>query len=222
MNRYFSPAAICVLLSLVPLQGCGGPAATSAGEGTTPASPGHDEAGTSASADNDPLHPRVELHTTAGLIVVELDAQHAPATVENFLRYVREGHYNHTIFHHVERDYVVLGGGYTRQLYVRRGRSPIRNESDNGLKNVRGSVAMAREPDHADSATCQFFINVVDNPELDYRGSSPDARGYCVFGRVIQGMDVVDRISRVKVRRHEGFSHLPVKTVLIQRAVELR
>lgn len=220
MNRYVSRAAVCTLLLL--LASCGGPYRDTAGSGEASSANDANTLAPAAQAHNDPLHPLVELHTSAGVIVLELDAKHAPATVKNFLSYVREGHYNHTIFHHVERDYVVLGGGYTRQLYVRRGRVPIRNEADNGLKNLRGTVAMAREPEHPDSATCQFFINLVDNPELDHRGSSPEEFGYCVFGRVIKGMDVVERISQAKVRQQAGFAKLPVKTVLIERAVQVR
>ncbi len=223
MRHQASHAAVCALVVLLLLVGCNGAAQSAASNrGSAGKEHNQNEPGTTAAIDKDPLHPQVELHTSAGVIVLELDAQHAPVTVENFLRYVREGHYNHTIFHHVEPGYVVLGGGYTRQLYVRRGRVPIRNEAANGLKNVRGSVAMAREPGDADSATCQFFINLVDNPELDHAGPSPDEFGYCVFGRVVQGMEVVDRIARVKVRSRAGFAKLPIKTVLIERAVERR
>lgn len=216
-------ATVCALVFLLPLLGCNAadqPAASH--RGSLDKDRNQNEPGTTTIIHKEPLHPQVELHTSAGVILLELDAQHAPLTVENFLRYVREGHYNHTIFHHVESGYVVLGGGYTPQLYVRRGRVPIRNEAANGLKNLRGTVAMAREPGDANSATCQFFINLVDNPELDHAGTSPDAFGYCVFGRVVKGMEVVDRIARIKVQSRAGFAKLPVKTVLIERAVELR
>jgi len=141
--------------------------------------------------------PRVRLQTSLGDIVVELDPQHAPKTVANFLRYVREGFYDGTMFHRVISNFMIQGGGFTPEYEQKATHEPIHNEADNGLKNVRGSIAMARTGD-PHSATAQFFINVVDNDFLNYRAPSMRGRGYAVFGHVVEGMDVVDRIKSVR------------------------
>jgi len=162
--------------------------------------------------------PQVDLHTNRGTITLELDTERAPLTVENFLAYVRAGHYDGTIFHRVIDGFMIQGGGFDASLRQRPTRAPIRNEAANGLRNVAGSIAMARtgEPH---SATAQFFINLVDNPGLDH--PRPDGHGYAVFGRVIDGMDVVRAIGRSPVRRAGMHQHLPAETVVIERA-ELR
>jgi peptidyl-prolyl cis-trans isomerase B (cyclophilin B) len=162
--------------------------------------------------------PRVRLETTAGNIVLELDRQHAPATVENFLGYVNEGFYDGTIFHRVIDGFMIQGGGYTADFSRKQTREPIENEADNGLKNKRGSISMARTRD-PHSATAQFFINVVDNAFLDYK--SPDARGwgYTVFGQVAEGMEVVDKIRAQPTSVQGGFRDVPVKTITITRAI---
>ena len=135
-----------------------------------------------------------------GAVVLELDAALAPGTVENFLKYVDEGHFDGTIFHRVIPDFMIQGGGYSAVRVERRGRhKPIKNEAANGLKNLRGTIAMARTGD-PHSATAQFFINVKDNPFLDHPGQ--DGWGYCVFGRVVEGLDVVDRVRRVETGRN--------------------
>jgi len=141
---------------------------------------------------------RVRLDTTAGAIVVELDRQDAPVTVENFLSYVEQGHYDGTVFHRVIGGFMIQGGGFAReggQLAERPTGKPIRNEGRNGLKNRRGTLAMARTGD-PNSATAQFFINLKDNLGLDY--PNPDGHGYAVFGQVVEGMEVVDRIAAVE------------------------
>lgn len=166
----------------------------------------------------DEPHPRVVIATSKGDITLQLDAEKAPRTVENFLGYVEAGHYNRTIFHQVETGYVVLAGSYTDDLEERRGRYPIRNEAKNGLKNKRGTIAMARQPDKADSATCQFFINLSDNSELDHRGESAEDFGYCVFGKVVEGMDVLDDIAKVEVQESGTFGKIPVETVWLETA----
>ena len=148
-----------------------------------------------------PLHalaaaPQVLLETSLGPIVVELDAEKAPATVENFLTYVREGFYDGTIFHRVIDGFMIQGGGFTADYERKPTHEPIRNEADNGLKNLRGTLAMARTG-NPHSATSQFFINVVDNGFLDHTGANPRGWGYCVFGHVVEGMDVVDSIRAV-------------------------
>lgn len=163
-------------------------------------------------------YPTVVLKTSLGQVTVKLDAKRAPRTVNNFLHYVENGHYNETIFHQIDSGYVVLGGSYTPELREKGARYPIANEADNGMKNVRGTIAMARRPDEIDSATCQFFINVNDNPNLDHCGDSPEEFGFCVFGEVIEGMDVIDKMSDLEVRDTEQFEKLPVETVLLETA----
>lgn len=163
-------------------------------------------------------YPTVVLKTSLGDVTVKLDAKRAPRTVNNFLHYVENGHYNETIFHQIDSGYVVLGGSYTSELTEKGARYPIVNEADNGMKNVRGTIAMARRPDEIDSATCQFFINVNDNPNLDHCGDSPEEFGFCVFGEVIAGMEVVDKMSDLEVRDTERFEKLPVETVLLETA----
>ncbi|MBF0162707.1 MAG: peptidylprolyl isomerase [Magnetococcales bacterium] len=152
----------------------------------------------------------VVLTTSLGDIVIELDEEKAPVSVKNFLDYVDAHFYDGTIFHRVIRGFMVQGGGMTAEMQQKSTRAPIRNEADNGLKNVRGSIAMARTA-VKDSATAQFFINLVDNGFLDH--GSRDF-GYAVFGKVVQGMDVVDRIAAVKT----GGGDVPLETVLIQKA----
>lgn len=181
--------------------------------------------GGAESADSAPLkepsreyYPTVVLKTSLGEITLKLDAKRAPRTVNNFLHYVQSGHYNQTIFHQVEAGYVVLGGSYTPDLTDKGARYPIPNEANNGLKNVRGAIAMARSPDEIDSATCQFFINLDDNPNLDHIGEAPEEYGFCVFGEVIKGMDVIDQIGELQVQSTEQFEKLPVETVLLETA----
>ncbi len=166
--------------------------------------------------------PVVELRTSMGAITLKLDADAAPETVHNFISYVTSGHYNGTIFHQVERGYAALGGGYTPELAERPGRYPIRNEATNGRKNLRGTVAMARRSDEIDSATCQFIINLEDNPSLDHHGDAPAEFGYCVFGEVADGLDVLQRIAAVPVQDKGGFPNLPMQTVVIESARRLR
>lgn len=160
-------------------------------------------------------NPQVAIRTSMGEIVVELYPDKAPKTVENFLQYVRDDHYSGTIFHRVIGNFMIQGGGFTADLKQKPTRAPIPLESRNGLKNERGAVAMARTS-VPDSATAQFFINVVDNPRLDY--PNPDGNGYAVFGRVIEGMDVVDAIRAVETTTSGGHQNVPVKPVLIKSA----
>ena len=165
-----------------------------------------------------PDSPRVRLSTNMGDIVLELDRENAPGTVENFLTYVNDGFYDGTIFHRVIDDFMIQGGGYTTDFSRKKTRDPIKNEADNGLKNRRGTIAMARTQD-PHSASAQFFINVKDNAFLDFK--APDTRGwgYCVFGRVLEGMNVVDEIRRVPTGVSKGFRDVPKTTVIIDRAV---
>ncbi|MDP9043731.1 MAG: peptidylprolyl isomerase [Pseudomonadota bacterium] len=159
---------------------------------------------------------KVRLATTSGDIVVQLDAEKAPKTVDNFVKYVEAGHYNGTVFHRVIPSFMIQGGGMTPDLREKPTRAPIRLESKNGLSNVRGSVAMARMGD-PDSATSQFFINVNDNERLD-AARSPDGNGYTVFGKVVSGMDVVDKIRAVPTGRKGPYDDVPLTPVVINKA----
>ncbi len=164
-------------------------------------------------------NPKVVLETTMGRIVLELYPDKAPKTVANFLTYVDEGFYDGTIFHRVIPGFVLQGGGYTADFRQKPTRPPIPNEADNGLSNLRGTIAMARTAD-PHSATSQFFINLVDNKRLDHTGKGDSqAWGYAVFGKVVEGMDVVDKIARVRTGPRGPFpSDCPLETVLIRRA----
>lgn len=160
-------------------------------------------------------NPQVELKTSLGSIVLELDADKAPQSVENFLRYVKEGHYNGTIFHRVIPGFMVQGGGFTREMREKPARAPIRNEAGNGLRNATGTIAMARTAD-PHSASAQFFINVSDNPALDFRAPTQGAYGYAVFGKVVKGMDVVNRIVNVPTGVRPPHSDVPLTPVVIE------
>ncbi len=151
--------------------------------------------------------PRVMLETSKGVIVLELDAKAAPKTVENFLGYVREGFYDGTVFHRVIRGFMVQGGGFTQDMQQKSTHAPIENEANNGLLNKRGTVAMARTMD-PHSATAQFFINTVDNSFLDHSEKTSRGWGYCVFGKVVEGMEVVDAIEAEENAATAGFGSL--------------
>jgi cyclophilin family peptidyl-prolyl cis-trans isomerase len=173
------------------------------------------------------LAPAVRIDTTLGSITVELDPERAGVTVNNFLKYVDRGQYDNTIFHQVFKDKVVLGGSFTPELEEKPTDGPIYNEARNGLKNVRATIAMARQSDVIDSATAQFFINVQDNPSLDHKETAggetqPQDYGYCVFGKVTEGMEVVDKISNLPVHDRSGFEQTPVETVRITSITQLR
>jgi len=157
--------------------------------------------------------------TTLGTITIALNQEKAPITVANFLKYVRAGHYDGTVFHRVMPNFMIQGGGYTPELEERPTMPPIRNEARNGLRNSRGTVAMARTND-PDSATSQFFINLKDNHALDF-GIGPGA-GYAVFGEVVDGMDVVDRIAAVPTSSRGAHPHVPQVSVVIKRAREVK
>lgn len=165
--------------------------------------------------------PRVELKTSMGAIVIELNSERAPATVKNFLQYVREGHYDGTVFHRVIPKFMIQAGGFTPDFKEKPTRAPVRNEADNGLRNTTGTVAMARRSD-PHSATAQFFINVADNPFLDFRYPTQQGYGYTVFGRVVEGMDIVRRIAGVATGAGPGpHRDVPLQPVVIERATVL-
>ncbi|NMG74804.1 peptidylprolyl isomerase [Aromatoleum diolicum] len=159
----------------------------------------------------------VKLHTNHGTITLELDSEKAPETVKNFLDYVTSGHYDNTIFHRVIKGFMIQGGGFEPGMKQKTTREPIKNEADNGLKNVTGTIAMARtQAPH--SATAQFFINVTDNDFLDFRSPDMQGWGYCVFGRVSEGMDVVNAIRSVRTGSSGFHQDVPVEDVVIERA----
>jgi cyclophilin family peptidyl-prolyl cis-trans isomerase len=160
-------------------------------------------------------NPQVALKTSEGTIVVELDAEKAPTSTQNFLQYVADKHYDGSVFHRVIPNFMIQGGGFTPEMRQKPTRSPIQNEAKNGLRNARGTLAMARTND-PHSATAQFFINHKDNVFLDYPGQ--DGWGYAVFGKVVSGMEVVDQIARVSTGRVGPFSDVPQKPVLIESA----
>ena len=164
------------------------------------------------------LYPEVVFKTSEGTIKVKLNREKAPMTVENFLNnYVEKGSYDNTIFHQVEKGFMALAGAFTPDLQAKTARAQIRSEADNGLKNLRGTIAMARDPAFQHTASNQFFFNLADNPELDHvsRESTEDY-GYCVFGEVVEGVEALERISQVPVQDQEKFPSLPVKTVVIE------
>ncbi|MEU0335879.1 peptidylprolyl isomerase [Streptomyces sp. NPDC006193] len=159
----------------------------------------------------------VELNTNFGRIVLELNDAEAPKTVENFLTYVRNGHYDGTIFHRVIDGFMIQGGGFTQDMRQKPTAAPIENEAFNGLKNNAYTVAMARTSD-PHSATAQFFINVSDNDFLNYTAKTPNGWGYTVFGRVVEGQDVVDSIKGVKTGSRQGHQDVPTEPVVIESA----
>ena len=160
----------------------------------------------------EPSNPIVALRTSHGDLAIELFVKEAPISVENFLAYVKAGHYDGTIFHRVIAGFMIQGGGFDKQMNKKATRAPVVNEAGNGLKNDTGTIAMARTAD-PDSATSQFFINVVDNGGLDR--PSPDSHGYCVFAKVVQGLDVVDQIKAVRTTTRGPYQNVPAETVEI-------
>lgn len=160
---------------------------------------------------------KVQLTTTYGPIVLELDAKKAPDTVENFAAYVTTGHYDGTMFHRVIHDFVIQGGGLDRNMKEKPTRPPIRNEANNRLSNLTGTIAMARTSD-PHSASAQFFINTSDNAFLDFSKETDKGWGYCVFGKVIAGMEVVEKIEAAETTTRNGHDDVPVELILIEKA----
>lgn len=174
--------------------------------------------GSATSVGADTHAPRIKLQTSMGEIVLELDAQKAPLSVANFLSYVDAGHYDGTIFHRVIPGFMIQGGGFTADFDRKPANAPIRNEADNGLLNQRGTIAMARTQD-PHSATAQFFISTVDNTFLDHKAQTVQGWGYTVFGRVVTGMETVDRISAVATGQRGRYRDVPKQAIIIERAV---
>ncbi len=202
-------AALSLVLFLIA--GCGGA--------------GEEETAESAAGQPPPLPPdianptpRVVLETNKGRIVLELDRERAPQTVENILYHVENRFYDGLTFHRVRPDFMIQGGGFTGELAQRQSpRPPVRNEANNGLKNLRGTVAMARTPE-PHSASTQFFINLVDNPQLDFTAETQRGWGYAVFGKVVEGMDVVDEIAKVSTEQRGTHEAVPLQPIIIERA----
>lgn len=159
----------------------------------------------------------IKLHTNFGVIAIEVDADKAPLSASNFIAYVEAGHYDNTIFHRVIPGFMIQGGGFAPGMKQKACKAPIKNEADNGLKNDAYTLAMARTSD-PHSATAQFFINVTDNASLNYRSPTSQGWGYCVFGKVVEGTEVVDKIKGVKTGSSGGHGDVPVDDVVIERA----
>jgi len=214
--RVENPLALVAMASLISSLGCW------SHDGQPPAASISAESTGDSSATRLPekprvnMQPKVEVRTSAGQFTLQLDAKKAPLTVQNFLSYVDSGHYNGTIFHQVSDGFILLGGGFDSQFIERATQPPVRNEAHNKAKNLRGTIAMARQLNSIDSATSQFFVNLVDNASLDFAGFEPDQYGYCVFGEVVSGMDVIDRIAKVGVHKTELFDNVPTQPVIIE------
>lgn len=159
----------------------------------------------------------IKLHTNHGVITIDLDSEKAPVTVQNFIDYVTSGHFDNTIFHRVINDFMIQGGGFEPGMKQKETRQPIQNEAANGLKNEAYTVAMARTSD-VHSASAQFFINVADNGFLNHTSPTSEGFGYCVFGKVIEGKDVVDKIKKVETTNRGSHQNVPSEDVVLQKA----
>jgi len=201
------PKLFIFFLFVLMLAGCGSSA-------TTTSEPAQQATGGNSTMSD---HPKVLLETSKGNITLELDAKAAPNTVQNFLSYVQDGFYDGTVFHRVIPGFMVQGGGMNADMSDKTTRAPIKNEAGNGLKNLRGTVAMART-NAPHSASSQFFINVADNDFLNFKNETPQGWGYAVFGKVAEGLDVVDGIVAVKTGNHGMHQNVPVEPVLINKA----
>jgi len=220
--------ALALGCGLATLLGCGqsepasAPSAATNSAPTSVYAPGKTSPGGMTVKKFDSKFPEVVLETTLGQITLRLDAEKAPLTVGNFLNYVDRGHYNGTIVHEVHKNFIALLGGYTENLKERTGDFPIRNEAANGLENKRYSVAMARLPNAIDSATTHFFINLADNASLNHTGKEADKFGFCVFGEVIAGRDVVDQLNSVSTSAKQDFLALPSTTIAVQNVKRIK
>ena len=172
-------------------------------------------AGQAQAADPDPA---VKLETSLGDIVVRLDARKAPISTANFVQYVKSGFYDGTVFHRVIKNFMIQGGGFTPDLKQKSARASIRNEADNGLKNTKYTIAMARTSE-PHSASSQFFINTKDNEFLDFKSQTPQGWGYAVFGKVVKGQEVVDKIAAVQTGKKGYYDDVPMESVIIKKAV---
>jgi peptidyl-prolyl cis-trans isomerase A (cyclophilin A) len=226
VSHRWKPIVACLSLMLfATVVGCGGsgdagksPSAAIDGKGKDAPTGEGGQSPAAAKPTIDLQHPVVVIDTSLGKITVELNREKALLTVDNFLSYVNSSFYDQTIIHQVCKGQVkgFIGGGYGTNLVARRVHPPIRNGADNQLKNTRGTIAMFRLPNDIDSATSQFFINAADNPVLDYKGRTAEDYGYCVFGKVIEGLDVVDAINAVATHDVKGFQETPTDQVVVK------
>lgn len=212
-KRWLPALACCTVATAVFLVSCRGKSPEAAGTVAAPKA-----ASASRGESVDPERPIVEIDTNLGAIRVQLDAVNAPGTVRNFLNYVGDGFYNGTLFHYVAPDRMIVGGGFLADGQPKVSGSTVRNEAHNGLKNLRGTMAMARNVTAGiDGATSQFFINLVDSPSFDHRGEEADEYGYCVFGKVVDGLDVGETISHTPTRNGGGdLAQMPDPPVVIK------
>jgi cyclophilin family peptidyl-prolyl cis-trans isomerase len=199
-------------LGLVVTIGCGGGSPPPPAEEPAPA---EEKPAAETAAAPTGTNPMLEMRTSLGTMKIELYPDKAPKTVENFLQYTREGFYDGTVFHRVISGFMIQGGGFTPDMSEKETRAPIENEASNGLKNVRGSLAMARTGD-PHSASSQFFINTVDNPFLDFTAETVQGFGYAVFGQVVEGLETLDAIKKVSTGSRRGQDDVPVAPVVIE------
>ncbi len=228
----YSAEKLAIGLALLALfaSGCGSRgeadksnAAAIKGEDNSQASSNAQAGAAGKAAEADRLHPKVIFETTKGNFIVQLDAEKAPATVENFLAYVDSRFYDGTVFHQVFKGQGILGGGYTPEMTEKTPtRPPVRNEAHNGLKNLRGTIAMVRMSERIDSAQSQFFFNLSDNAMLDHRDTTQEGYGYCVFGQVVSGIEVLDAIGSVPVEDTHQFDRKPVEPVIVKSVRRVR
>ncbi len=227
-NRRNFMVLFLLCATLTVLIGCGSSgddkAAPTASINTSsaPAAEGASRAPAASKADSDPQHPVVQMETSLGKLTVRLDAEKAPLTVSNFLSYVDAGQYDQTIIHQIYKGQGFLAGGFGANKAEKPSRTPVRNEADNGLKNRRGTISMVRQPGEIDSATCQFLVNVADNQALDHKDRTPDGYGYCVFGEVIEGLDVIDSIANAQVHDTPEFERTPVQAIVVSSVKRIR
>jgi cyclophilin family peptidyl-prolyl cis-trans isomerase len=206
-------------LGLMVTMGCGGgsppPPAEEPKAAPAPPAPSEEEPAARPAPSSTGTNPMVEMRTSLGTMKIELHPDKAPKTVENFLQYAREGFYDGTVFHRVISGFMIQGGGFTPDMSEKETRAPIENEASNGLKNVRGSLAMARTGD-PHSASSQFFINTVDNPFLNFTAETVQGYGYAVFGQVVEGLETLDAIKKVSTGSRGGYDDVPVDPVVIE------
>jgi len=228
LDRLRRGLAILLGCALTALVGCGQsdsgnpPSAVSNTDGATPYTPGKTRPGSMTVKKFDSKYPEVVLDTTLGPITLRLNSEKAPLTVGNFLNYADRGHYNGTIVHEVHKNFIALLGGYTENLKERTGDFPIRNEAANGLENKRYTIAMARLPHSIDSATTHFFINLADNANLNHSGKDADKFGFCVFGEVIAGREIVDQLNTISTTAKQDFPALPTATIAVQNVKRIK
>jgi peptidyl-prolyl cis-trans isomerase A (cyclophilin A) len=226
-------ASLAILAAAVWMAGCNRGSSASKTATDSSATAPAPAAATAASSDPssgqraatpEPAEPLVVLKTTLGEIKLQLFAKAAPQTVDNFLsNYANRSFYDQTIFHHVEAGQMLIAGGYTAELEPKPTRAPIYNESRNGKSNRRGTVAMIRDPEAPHTATSQFFINLADNADFDFKAGEPeDTLGYCVFGEVVEGLEIADRISKLSTTTQGEFDKVPTPTVAILSVQRLR